>query len=776
MAGNTLLTLGGEFSDRVSEAAFQTSRLPETIRHCRLVFGLSALMNGLFLFSDWRFYGQDHFLVAIPARLAVIAVSIACLLAVLRVERVRQAITVIASWQAITACAVALLVTSRTDLALFVVLLLPSAFYLLVPTTFRATVAAGVFSSVLLLAGYLGPHPDPAIVSGFVLALVTLNVALTLAVVRNNRLSRLEWAATQAERRTKDDLAASRAMMERLFMAVPIPFLVISGEGRVQANDAAVAFLGSETATETCSSLLDAFIDGDRRRDFLVRLEAGERIEAFEAEIRDAQGQRRDVLITATPMTIGATPATVCGIVDITERKTAEAEARVQASHDMLTRLPNRALFQSQLAEALTAVDQRNGHATVFLIDLDDFKAVNDTLGHDAGDALLVQVAAKLIAVAGPDDVVARLGGDEFVILCRQMRTLAQAQAKAERFILALQEPVTHRGHSLSARASVGVAKAPEHDREAIELMKDADLALYRAKSLGRNVAVTYDPGMRAPIIERVRLCRDVQSALEDERIVPYYQAQIDLSSGAIVGFEALARWRHPTRGLIAAGAFADVFNEPELAVAIGNTMLRQVVADVKAWLAAGLDCGTVSINLASSAFRDPELADMLLGKLSDTDIPAHRFGVEVTESVLLARTSHDVAGTLLRLRDAGVRIAFDDFGTGYASLTHLKRFPVDTIKIDRTFVQDVETDEGDAAIVRAVLELGRNLQLDVIAEGVETEGQEAFLYSHGCGMVQGFRYAKPVAASRVPWLISEPNLMPEQWHLLDGAARASAA
>jgi diguanylate cyclase (GGDEF)-like protein/PAS domain S-box-containing protein len=772
MTRDGLFRFGGEFRDSLREAAFRDARFAEMLRQCRLIFLISAILNTLFLASDWRFYGTPHFFVAVPARLAVVFVSLLCFALVRRATRFSQAQAVLIGWEVTTGLAVALLVSSRSDLALFVVLMLPSIFYLVAPTAFRWSMALGLGCSALMLAGYLGRGPMPTTLPGLILVLVMLNFALGLVVVHGNRLRRLEWAATQAERQAKDELVASQAMIERIFMAVPIPLVVTSrDEGRfLRGNDAAKRYFG-EQITEV--QVQDILLDGGNRRMIARLLHEQEQIEGHEAKVRDGSGALRDVLITATTLPIGEAPAVVAGIVDITDRKAAEARTRLQATHDALTGLPNRLLFGERLQQELARMARKGGAVGLFLIDLDDFKSVNDTLGHDAGDALLIQAATRLAAAIGPEDFVARLGGDEFIVLSAERLTAVQALAKGERLIEVLRQPCEHAGQTIATRASLGIAFAPEHDRDAVELMKDADLALYRAKANGRNMAIVYEPAMRAAMARRVAVCQGLAGALKEERILPFYQPQVALDTGRIAGFEALARWRHAERGIIPAAAFQEGFQDAEIAAGISDAIIAAAVSDLRRWLDAGLDVGHVHVNLAASVFRDPALPERLLGRLAAAGVPADRFGVEVTETVLLTRNADEAERTLKTLRAAGLRVALDDFGTGYASLTHLKRFPVDALKIDRGFVSHVADGQGDAAIVRALVRLAADLGLDVIAEGVETAEQEAFLREQGCRFAQGYRYAKPAPASLVPWLLQQPDLLPKNGAMHGDSAAA---
>jgi EAL domain-containing protein (putative c-di-GMP-specific phosphodiesterase class I) len=300
------------------------------------------------------------------------------------------------------------------------------------------------------------------------------------------------------------------------------------------------------------------------------------------------------------------------------------------------------------------------------------------------------------------------------------------------------------------------VAAFPDHDTKPAELMKDADIALYRAKAQGRNRVVTYSSKLRRVTEERVTLGRDVREAISSDQIVPFYQPKVCLTSGRVIGLEALARWQHPSKGILTPGYFGAVFDDPELAQAISESIVSKVASDMRGWLDEGIDLGRVAVNLSSAQFAQPGLADEILGILERSNVPPEHFEVEVTETVFLGKSADHVAAILGQFRQRGVQISLDDFGTGYASLTHLKQFPVDHLKVDQSFVRNLEHDTGDEAIVTAVIGLGRSLNLQVTAEGVETLGQSERLRALGCHNAQGYLYARPMAASQVPDLLSD--------------------
>ena len=442
---------------------------------------------------------------------------------------------------------------------------------------------------------------------------------------------------------------------------------------------------------------------------------------------------------------------------DITKRKAAEAEVARLARHDVLTGLPNRALFHETLARSLAETALHGSPCAVLYLDLDGFKGVNDSLGHQAGDELLRHVAGGLVSVAGAG-AVARLGGDEFAVLVPG--GAEAAGPLAERLIALFDHPLSVGEHRISVGLSAGIALAPEHGIAAECLYRRADLALYRAKAEGRGTFRVFTPAMDEEAEARRVLERDLRQAMDEDKLSLHYQPQVDGRTGALIGFEALLRWVHPVRGNIPPDVFVPLAEETGLIIALGEWVLRAACREAAGW-AQPLK---VAVNLSPRQFQRHELPERVLAILAQTGLAPGRLELEVTESIIINDMARAV-GILRRLRNYGIRISMDDFGTGYASLATLQAFPFDKLKIDRSFVARLGSEPQAAVIVRAVLGLGRSLGMGVVAEGVETEAQRAFLAEESCGEMQGYLFGKPRPIADYAVALDAPG---------DGAARAA--
>jgi diguanylate cyclase (GGDEF)-like protein len=428
-----------------------------------------------------------------------------------------------------------------------------------------------------------------------------------------------------------------------------------------------------------------------------------------------------------------------------------ETRLRHLAMHDPLCGLPNRIFFSERLEAVIEEVRAGSSPAVVFYIDLDHFKDVNDTLGHHVGDELIRNVTLRLSHTLRGGDLVARLGGDEFAVISSIGADRAQIEAMAQRIIAALCAPYAISKQNIVIGASIGIAVIDENCGGAADIMRYADMALYRAKSEGRNRACIYDAAMDAELSSRKLLEADLREAIENDHLELYYQPIVNNSGEVIVGVEALCRWTHPTRGVIPPSEFIPAAEHSGLIIELGAWVLRRALTDGKAW--PGLN---VAVNVSPLQFRRTDFADLVERTLEETQFDPSRLELELTESVLLGNVDSAEAG-MKRLKALGVRLALDDFGTGYSSLLYLRRFPFDRLKIDRSFVLSIEKAADAAAIVHAVVSLGRGLGMKVTAEGVETADQQLFLRAAGVHCMQGYRFGKPVPAAQISERLKSP-------------------
>jgi diguanylate cyclase (GGDEF)-like protein len=457
------------------------------------------------------------------------------------------------------------------------------------------------------------------------------------------------------------------------------------------------------------------------------------------ARIYDYERARPD----GTVLQVRTLPLPEGGLVrtftDVTGRRAAEEQIRYMALHDALTGLPNRTLFRDRLDQAIAHASRARSAFAVLACDLDRFKAVNDSLGHPAGDALLRVVAERMRNVLRPYDTIARLGGDEFAIVLAYLDEAREADGIADRLIAAVSEPIDLDGQSVEVGVSIGVTIGTELDQDPDELFQRADIALYEAKAAGRNTHREFEPGAGARIATRGQLALDMKEAIRSREFHLAYQPVVDSATASVVSFEALMRWRHPVQGEIPPGAFIALAEETGLIVPLGAWALQEACREAASWPAPV----RVAVNVSVVQLRRAGLEATVMAALAASGLPADRLKLEVTESVLMQDAESVIAG-LHGLRALGVRIALDDFGTGYSSLSYLRRFPFDQIKIDRSFIRDI-ADPDAAAIVRAVVGIGERLGMGIVAEGVETAEQLELVRREGCTQVQGFLFSRPL-------------------------------
>jgi diguanylate cyclase (GGDEF)-like protein/PAS domain S-box-containing protein len=439
---------------------------------------------------------------------------------------------------------------------------------------------------------------------------------------------------------------------------------------------------------------------------------------------------------------------------DISERKQAEIELSHAALHDTLTGLPNRALFLDRLGLALRRTERRSGSVAVLFCDLDRFKVVNDSLGHDAGDRLLVDVAGRIVTALRPADTVARFGGDEFTILCEDIAGEIEAATIAQRIVDVFRDPFLLEDGEVFLATSVGIAIARGNDDRAEDLIRDADAAMYRAKERGKGRYEIFDEAMRADAVARLETESALRRAVERGELRLHYQPEVDLATGAVRGFEALVRWDHPARGLLGPNAFIPLAEETGLIVPIGEWVLREAATEAARWATASSEPLTLSVNLSARQLAQQDLVAMVRRAMAETGIDPATLCLEITESAVMESGSATTA-QLRALKSLGIRLAIDDFGTGFSSLAHLRRYPVDVLKIDGTFVAGLGHEPQDASIAAAVISLAHALGLDTVAEGVETEEQLTILRSLGCDLGQGYLFGRPAPIDETVQLLA---------------------
>jgi diguanylate cyclase (GGDEF)-like protein/PAS domain S-box-containing protein len=561
-------------------------------------------------------------------------------------------------------------------------------------------------------------------------------------------LSLLMLAFTLATLRGQHRLNASEFKFRSMFDVAPVGIALVDSAGDIRDANGAFARLVDREESELVGRRIDEFFDGPHGGCFTACPEENKRGSAppRECNVCRPDGTRCTVLCSSSPAS-AAGPFTWVTMQDISERKRSETRIWNAAHYDTLTGLPNRMYLVEVLDEMLAAAIASGPPSALLLLDVDNFKVVNDTLGHEAGDLMLRKAAERLHRVRTSRDFVARYGGDEFALLLRDYGSERDLMRIARRLLRALGRRVIYRGQSVEMHASIGIALAPRHGASRTELMRSADLALYCAKNLGRNRAVMFEPTMLADAERRYRTVSSFRRALDEGRIVAVYQPEIDLASGEIVGFEALARIDDGE--LLPPASFAAALGDPESCRLLGRTMLDQASRDLAHWRHAGLS-PRIAVNASSYELTDESYADRLLGLLKERRIPFADFEVEVTETAMLDDGVPAVSHNLRALSSTGVSIALDDFGTGYASLTHLKSLPITRVKIDRSFIVNIATDSESRSIVDTIIRLSHSLGKIVVAEGIENNEQFDELRRLCCDVGQGFAIARPMRAEDV--------------------------
>ena len=534
------------------------------------------------------------------------------------------------------------------------------------------------------------------------------------------------------------ELKQREASFRLLFDSNPVPMIVcaLEGEHILAVNDAAVAHYGYSRAEFRRLSIrsLQAF---DRDLPWAGELSGDERAARTWKHVK-ADGTLIDLVIYSRNLVHEGQPAVLLALMDITERKRAESRLAFLAQHDGLTGLPNRNLLRQQMDEALLRSRRSTEKVAVLVLGLDHFKSVNDTLGHGVGDKLLRGVARRLRSILREEDVLARLNSDEFAIIQTGLSRPEDAALLSRRLLEAIGDPYLLDGHSVVIGATIGIAMAPGDGEDSERLLKNADMALSRAKTETRGTFAFFESGMDARAQSRRRIELDLRDAILNDVLQPHYQPFVDLASGRITGFEALVRWPHPERGMVPPGEFIPVAEETGLINSLGVMMLRRACFDAALWP----DDVRVAVNLSPAQFRTSNLLSIVMDALKQSGLPAKRLELEITETLLLEKSS-EVLASLHALRALGVRVSMDDFGTGYSSLSYLRSFPFDKIKVDQSFVRDLDANRDAQAIIRAIASLGKGIGVTITAEGVETEAELSCLRAEGCHEGQGFLFSR---------------------------------
>ena len=503
------------------------------------------------------------------------------------------------------------------------------------------------------------------------------------------------------------------------------------------------------TTRERCKIPLNTVIKNNRTMSLLPPNTILIRKDGFESAIEDSAAPIHDREATVT----GA----VIVFHDVSAARAMALEMSHTAKHDVLTGLPNRALVNDRITQAITLAGRHKTQLAVLFLDLDGFKHINDSLGHAIGDKLLQSIARRLRACVRASDTVSRQGGDEFVVVLTQIAQSQDAAISAQKIINALAEPHSIDHHTLQITASMGISVFPAGGHDAETLIKTADTAMYCAKEKGRNTYSFFETEMNVRAVERQSTESSLRGALERREFVLHYQPKINLESGLITGVEALIRWEHPTRGQISPMNFIPVAEDCGLIVPIGNWALTEACRQARAWQDAGLPRISMAVNISATEFRESKLLGNIRAILGETGLDPHQLELELTETALMQRAQSTVS-VLQSLKTMGVQLAVDDFGTGYSSLSYLVQFPIDTLKVDQSFIRKIDTGTSGITMIGAIISMGRSLKHRVIAEGVETAEQLAFLRAHGCEEGQGYFFSRPVPASQLTPLLDAKN------------------
>ncbi|MBK7530988.1 EAL domain-containing protein [Piscinibacter sp.] len=640
--------------------------------------------------------------------------------------------------------------------------------------------SASVAGLLFLTVGQSGPGVLMAVVPIVGMLLTTLHFFFRQQeadeAMRRGRVEAAEREAAQSALHVQA-LEVSEQRFHSAFTHASIGMALVSADGQVrQVNRALIGLLGADETAMVGQPLEALFHEGDAETfaSLLARVQRRE-VDAINVELRCRHSDGSDVWVALDGSFFDNPSAEASNLIvqmqDITARRSAEARLQHIAFHDSLTGLPNRSRFHEHMARAIERVqaDPQRRFAVMFL-DFDRFKLINDSMGHSAGDAFLIQVARRIRDNVRPGDVVARLGGDEFAVLCEDLEREAHAVTLAERLQLVLGEPLQISGTEISTSASIGITFSTIGYQLPEEVLRDADIAMYRAKAAGKARHALFDAGLHQQVTDRVRLEGELRRAVEAGHLSVAYQPLFNLASGKLTGFEALARWQHPVQGLISPAVFIPIAEETALIGPLTDFVLDAACRQLKLWQSrsaafAGL---SIQVNVSGNDIAHSAFAQRVTRAIVAARLQPNHLTLELTENVLMDRVDGAV-DTLTRLRDLGVGLSIDDFGTGYSSLSYLSTLPIDSLKIDASFVRGMRNGSKEAEVVRAIVTLGASLGKSVIAEGIETESQFDQLRGMGCESGQGYHLSRPLAVENVELLLD--RIETERWTVQHGQA-----
>ena len=572
----------------------------------------------------------------------------------------------------------------------------------------------------------------------------------------------LAEAYRELEHRVQDrtaELQRAHQQLEAVIRSAPLAIYTRDLDNRVTGWNPAAEKIFGWTAGEVIGKPIPTIpADMQAEADALTdRISQGAALLQVEVVRQRRDGTRIEVSHTVAPLVDaqGGLYGNVTLAADITERKAAEQRIEFLAYHDALTGLPNRLLLQDRLQQAMAQSEREHSHVALVFMDLDNFKQINDTLGHATGDRLLKEMASRLRDCIRDTDTISRQGGDEFVVVLSDLPDSHAALPVVDKIMGQMQQPFMIEGNELLTSVSVGVAISPGDGRDFETLLKKADMAMYRAKEAGRNTYHFFDEEMSLEASEHLMLRTGLRRALERHELALHYQPQIDLASGMVIGAEALIRWQHPDLGLVSPGRFIPVAEDSGLIVPIGEWVIHEACRQAMAWQQAGLPALLIAVNLSAVQFRRGNVEKTVIHALAQSGFDPALLELELTESILIQNVEQ-VLAAVKRLKLLGVKLSIDDFGTGYSSLSYLKRFDIDKLKIDQSFIRDLATDPDDAAIVNAIIQMAHSLNLKVIAEGVETPGMLQQLHDFECDEAQGYHFARPMPADEFARYLSK--------------------